>query len=141
MGTRMRLLVRGDDAAEVGPRMFGEARAALESVERETSAFRSEGPVARIRAAAGSGEWIPVGAHFDAALDLALEAARASGGAFNPLVAPLLEAHGFARSPVGVSPEADELDSAVATGRANALSSVSPRLDSLLELSRIERRS
>ena len=62
--------------------------------------FRSSA-VARVSAAAGNGEWIATGGAFDAALDLALEVAEATGGAFNPLVAPLMEANGFVRRPPG----------------------------------------
>lgn len=95
MGTRIRLQVRGSDAA--ANTMAAAARAALEAVEAETSAFRPTSCVSRVSAAAGSGAWIAVGPAFDAALDAALDAAAASGGAFNPLVAPLLVSGGFDR--------------------------------------------
>ena len=101
MGTRVRLSVRGDDAATAGEAMRDAARAALEAVEADTSAFRVDSSVVRVSTAAGNGEWIATGEDFDAALDLALDVAAASGGAFNPLVAPLMEAHGFARRPSG----------------------------------------
>ncbi len=101
MGTRVRLSVRGDDAATAGEVMRDAARAALEAVEADTSAFRPNSSVARVSAVAGNGEWIATGEAFDAALDLALDVAAASGGAFNPLVAPLMEANGFARRPSG----------------------------------------
>ena len=104
MGTRIRLQVRGADAE--ADAMAAAARAALEAVEAETSAFRATSGVARVSAAAGSGEWISVGPAFDAALDAALDVAAASGGAFNPLVAPLLEANGFERGP-GVAGSSD----------------------------------
>ena len=101
MGTRIRLQVRGADAERAADAMATAARAALEAVEAETSAFRATSGVARVSAAAGSGEWIAVGPAFDEALDVSLAVAAASGGAFNPLVAPLLERHGFARRPPG----------------------------------------
>jgi thiamine biosynthesis lipoprotein len=103
MGTRVRLQVRGEDAEAAGEAMRDAARAALEAVEAETSAFRADSAVARVSAAAGKGEWIATGEAFDAALDLALEVAAASGGAFNPLVAPLMEANGFSRRPEGAT--------------------------------------
>lgn len=106
MGTSARLSVRGPGAGEAGPGMAAAARLALESVEAETSAFRATSAVARVSAAAGSGEWIATGPAFDAALDAALDAARWSGGAFNPLVAPLVEANGFPRRPPGSVPPA-----------------------------------
>ena len=124
MGTRVRLLVRGDGAEEAGSAMAAAASNALEAVEAQTSAFRAEGPLARLRETAGSGEWIAVGEPFEAALDLALDTARASGGAFNPLVAPLLEAHGFARRPPGAPPPEDG----------------APPPETLLDLAAIERR-
>lgn len=124
MGTRVRLLVRGEDAAAAGAAMRDAARAALEAVEAETSAFRADSAVARVSAAAGNGEWVATGAAFDAALGLALEVAEATGGAFNPLVAPLMEANGFARRP----PET-----------AGADAPETP-LEALLDLAKIERR-
>ena len=115
MGTRVRLLVRGDGAGEAGPRMRDAARAALEAVEAETSAFRATSGVARVSAAAGNGEWVPVGPAFEAALDLSLDVARASGGAFNPLVAPLLEANGFPRG-AAAAPSPEEAVAALDPG-------------------------
>jgi thiamine biosynthesis lipoprotein len=97
MGTRVRLQVRGADAEAAAPAMATAARAALEAVEAETSAFRATSAVARVSAAAGSGEWISVGPAFEAAMDVALDVAGKSGGAFNPLVAPLMAANGFDR--------------------------------------------
>ena len=101
MGTRVWLQVRGADAEAAAPAMAAAARAALEAVEAETSAFRATSAVARVSAAAGSGEWIAVGSAFEASLDVALDVAEKSGGAFNPLVAPLLEANGFPRGGAG----------------------------------------
>ena len=97
MGTRARLQARGPDAEAAAGAMASAARAALEAVESETSAFRATSGVARVSAAAGDGTWIPVGTAFEAALERSLDVAGASGGAFNPLVAPLMEANGFAR--------------------------------------------
>jgi thiamine biosynthesis lipoprotein len=107
MGTRVRLSVRGDNAATAGEAMRDAAQTALEAVEADTSAFRADSSVARVSAAAGNGEWIAVGEAFEAALDLALNVAAASGGAFNPLVAPLMEANGFSRHPPGTAATAD----------------------------------
>ena len=101
MGTRIRLSVRGDGAGTAADAMAEAARAALEAVEAETSAFRAESAVSRLAAAAGNGGWIPTGPAFGEALDAALAVAEATGGAFNPLVGPLLEKHGFARRPAG----------------------------------------
>ena len=125
MGTRVRVLVRGENAAAAGEAMHDAARAAVEAVEAETSAFRADSAVARVSAAAGNGEWIATGKAFDAALDLALDVAEASGGAFNPLVAPLMEANGFARRP---------------PGEKTATRITEPPTRALLDLAKIERR-
>jgi thiamine biosynthesis lipoprotein len=107
MGTRIRLLVRGTEAdADV---MATAARGALEEVEAATSAFRPESTLSRVTATAGSGDWIPTGPALDAALDTALRVADASGGAFNPLLAPLLEAHGIDRGLAGAGSPAPAL--------------------------------
>jgi thiamine biosynthesis lipoprotein len=123
MGTRVRLQVRGADAQAAAPAMAAAAGAALEAVEAETSAFRATSAVARVSAAAGNGEWIAVGPTFEAAMDVALDVAERSGGAFNPLVAPLMEANGFRRRPDGAAADAPV-----------------PPSPALLDLSRIERR-
>ena len=102
MGTRMRLTVRGPDAAARADAMAAAARAALEAVEEETSAFRAGNAVARTAEMAGSGEWMATGPAFDTALETALAVAEATDGAFNPLVGPLMERYGFVRRPEGV---------------------------------------
>jgi thiamine biosynthesis lipoprotein len=99
MGTRIRLQVRGTEAE--ADAMAVAARTALEAVEAETSVFRPDSVISRVSAAAGNGEWIATGPAFNAALDVALRVAEASGGAFNPLLAPLLEANGFDRGLAG----------------------------------------
>ena len=101
MGTRIRLRVRGDgpDAESAADAMSAAARDAFAAVESATSAFLPGAPLDRLARAAGTGEWIPVPPAFDAALDTALETTEASGGAFNPLVAPLMERHGHPRRP------------------------------------------
>ena len=101
MGTRIRLSVRGPDAEARADAMARAARDALEAVEAETSAFRAGNAVARTAEAAGSGNWTATGPAFDEALGMALAVAEATDGAFNPLVAPLLERHGFPRRPAG----------------------------------------
>lgn len=109
MGTRMRILVRGCDA-EAGRAAFVAAKAAVEAVEAETSAFRPTSCVSRLAAAAGSGEWTAVGPEFEAALDVALEVWTRSGGAFNPLVAPVMAVNGFPRGAAAPSSAAELLD-------------------------------
>lgn len=99
MGTRIRLQVRGTEAD--ADAMAAAARATLEAVEAETSAFRPDSVISRVSAAAGSGKWIATGPAFDAALDVALRVTEASDGAFNPLLAPLLEANGLDRGLAG----------------------------------------
>ena len=108
MGTRIRLSVRGEEADERAEAMAEAARAALEAVEAETSAFRAESALSRLADAAGSGKWIATGEAFDAALATALAVAEATGGAFNPLVGPLMERHGFPRRPEGSAGPAAE---------------------------------
>jgi thiamine biosynthesis lipoprotein len=105
MGTRIRLSVRGEDAEAAADAMAEAARAALEAVEEETSAFRAESAVSRLADAAGSGGWTATAPAFDEALDTALAVAEATDGAFNPLVGPLMEKYGFPRRPDGVVAE------------------------------------
>jgi thiamine biosynthesis lipoprotein len=110
MGTRIRLSVRGGNADTAADAMAEAARAALEAVEEETSAFRAESAVSRLADTAGSGQWTATGPAFDEALDTALAVAGATGGAFNPLVGPLMEKGGFPRRPEGAAAEpSDEI--------------------------------
>ncbi len=101
MGTRIRLRVRGSGPAaeSAADAMAAAARDALETVEAATSVFRAGSPPALLADAAGSGGWIPVPPAFEDALDVALRTADATAGAFNPLVAPLMELHGHPRRP------------------------------------------
>lgn len=106
MGTRMRLLVREGGTAGAADAMAAAARAAMEAVEAETSAFRSGNEVSRTAESAGNGDWVQTGRAFGEALETALAVANATDGAFNPLVAPLMERYGFARRPTGSPPPA-----------------------------------
>ena len=126
MGTRVRLQVRGENATEAGEMMGRAAREALEAVEAETSAFRASSAVSRVSAAAGNGEWIETGEAFDAALGLALEVAGMSGGAFNPLVAPLMAANGFPRGDAAPSAAPVLLDLSAVERRPGACRLASP---------------
>lgn len=120
MGTRVRLLVRSPDTLHDLHAMAEAARDALEAVEAETSAFRPSSSLSRVSAAAGNGEWIPVAPDFDDALDVALSVASAAGGAFNPLVAPLMAANGFPRGPAAPSPDLSLLDLSAVERRPGA---------------------
>lgn len=108
MGTRIRLRVRGTGPAveAAADAMAAAARDALETVEAATSAFRADSPLARLADAAGSGGWVSVPSAFEDTLDVALRTAEATSGAFNPLVAPLMELHGHPRRPPSDPPSA-----------------------------------
>lgn len=99
MGTCAELQVRGPDAEASVPSLGDVVHAAIARVEAALSVFAPESDVARLNAAAGNGEWVDIGPELGDTLQAALETVRASGGAFNPLVAPLLEAYGFRRRP------------------------------------------
>ena len=66
----------------------------FEDVDLATSGWRDDSEVAGFQAAA-AGEPRPIGATLEAVLGIALEVARASGGAFDPTVGPLVRLWGF----------------------------------------------
>ena len=108
MGTRATLLVRGPEAAARGPSLAAAASNAAERVEAVASVFRPTSDTARLNAAAGSGEWIETDPEFRSLFFGARTAFRLSGGAFNPLVAPFFEHHGFSRRPADAAPACPE---------------------------------
>lgn len=93
MGTYATLLVRDGDR-DVALRL---ARAAVAEVNDQLSVFDPLSDVARINAAAGTEERVRLQPGARAVLEEALAVHRASHGAFNPLIGPLMEAWGFAR--------------------------------------------
>ena len=77
----------GEDAIE-------EARRAVEEVERWADRYDPAAEVSRLNGRAGGGP-VAVSPELAALLALSLEVARASGGAFDPTVEPLLAAYDF----------------------------------------------
>lgn len=76
---------------------LNEAEAFFGEVEAELSRFRPDSGLSRLNAAAGAGPW-PVSDTLRTVLQLALAAARESGGAFDPTVLPALRSAGYDRS-------------------------------------------
>lgn len=89
--------------------------AVLETVVAEMSGWRADSDLCRFNAAsAGSEHALP--REFQAVLDCALEVAEASGGAFDPTMAPLVELWGFGPAPAA-KPMPDAYDVAQAMAR------------------------
>lgn len=111
MGTVASLTVYGGEADTA----LMLAKAAVEEVNTQLSAFDPASDVGKINAAAGTGAYIALRPQTRQVLDASILYYRESGGAFNPLVGPLMEAWGFSRggekSVVGV-PSADTREAA-----------------------------
>ncbi len=93
MGTRFELVLAGDE----GPRLRAAGEEALrevEEAERRLSLFRRDSQVARLNRGAGLGA-VRLDPDTFELLELAAEVHRASAGAFDPTVAPLLRALGL----------------------------------------------
>lgn len=93
MGTYATIVVRGGGADAA----LATAKEAMEEVNGQLSNFIVESDVSRLNKGAGSGEFVPVGAHTACMLRESLKYFRDSGGAFNPAIGPLVEAWGFFR--------------------------------------------
>lgn len=121
MGTRFELVLSGRDEATL--RAAGEeALEEIEEQDRRWSLFRAASLTARINRSAPRA--IPLGADDEELFACALEVHRASRGAFDPTVAPLMRTRGFHdRSQLGehddtrVGGEGIELDRAAHTVR------------------------
>jgi FAD:protein FMN transferase len=109
MATRFELVLPGDDAGRL--RAAGEE--ALREVERAEallSRYRPTSAIARINARAG-GPPVQVDPRVFRLLELARRLSRATGGAFDPTVGPLLRAWGFVGGS-GHRPEPGAVDAA-----------------------------
>ncbi len=90
MNTEIDLLVQADAPPSLA---FLEVRLLFEQQEQRFSRFRSESLLSRLNAGEPIADpWL------DAALQLALEAHRRTGGRFNPAILPALEAAGYDRT-------------------------------------------
>lgn len=97
MGTRFELVLPGEHRGAAGTRLRAageEALAEVEEAERRLSLFRRDSLLAHLNRCAGTG---PVRVDVDTFELLALcdNLVRASDGAFDPTVAPLMRAHGL----------------------------------------------
>jgi len=123
MGTLASLTVRGD-APDTALML---AKAALEEVNAQLSVFNPASNVGQLNVAAGMDVAIRLHPHTQHMLDVSIQYCRDSGGAFSPLVGPLMEAWGFFRG---------------GEGRAIGVPSAEVIADAqrLCDLSRVERR-
>ena len=94
MGTTVRVLTEDGSGAPTGP-----ARAIVrtfERAERRFSRFRGDSELALVNAA--DGRWVRISASFRSVTRVALDAAAATGGLFDPTVLGALEAIGYDRT-------------------------------------------
>lgn len=88
--------------------------AALDRVDREMSTYKPDSDVSRV-SAAPAGEAVKVSADTIAVLQLALQIAAETDGAFDPTIAPLVDLWGFGPAKTGVEPPMQEaIDAAAA---------------------------
>jgi len=71
------------------------AQAAFDGLDAELSVWNPGTALSAVNRAAGSPEAVPISAPFAAVLRAALDTADESGGAFNPLIGPVMRAWGF----------------------------------------------
>jgi thiamine biosynthesis lipoprotein len=112
MSTLATVSVPASHAAAL-PGLRDDVSAAFAEVEGSLSVFREDSDLAAVNRNAG-GNALPVNAHVAAVLDSALRVARASGGAFDPTIGPLMRAWGFRDTVVTSPPSPDVLSAALA---------------------------
>ena len=93
LGTTATLLVSNDDAFDVA---LGVLQAEIDAIDRACSRFRDDSEISAVNASAGRATC--VSELFTEALDVALRAARATGGAVDPTVGSALRVLGYNRS-------------------------------------------
>ena len=93
MGTRWSARVAVPASADLHA-LHAQVQVALDEVVAQMSTWQADSDISRYRAA-DAGTWQPLPQAFAAVLDAAIEVARASGGAFDPTIAPLVELWGF----------------------------------------------
>lgn len=81
----------------------------LNRLERLWSRTREDSEISRLNARAGDGTWVDLSPETAWLLDAALEVMEQSGGAFDPLLAPVMDAWGFTGERYRV-PDRAELD-------------------------------
>ncbi|CAG7643720.1 FAD:protein FMN transferase [Actinacidiphila bryophytorum] len=101
LGTTAVLLVA--DPARAGAALQV-LRAELAAIDTACSRFRPDSELSRANAGAGSGRPVPVGALLAEAVEVALRAARLTGGAVDPTVGPALVALGYDTTFTRVAP-------------------------------------
>ena len=109
MGTRFEILLPGEDSVRLQA-AAEEALNEIERVEAQLSMYRLESDLSGINAYAAAGP-VRVEPRLFALLRLAVLVSRATGGAFDPTVAPLLHCWGFVGG-TGKLPDQGELEAA-----------------------------
>lgn len=74
------------------------ARSVFEEIEADLSLYRTNSQLSRLNAAAGL-DWVPVGPHLRRNLELAVQYAGLSEGAFDVTIGPLVRLWGFSGGP------------------------------------------
>ncbi len=109
MGTRYRVTVPAAARVRDQDGLRADVRAVLEGVDGKMSTWRPDAELARFNATTSTA-WFDVSDETRAVVELALEVARRSDGAFDPTVGPLVDLWGFGpAAPPGRRPTAAEV--------------------------------
>ncbi len=98
MGTVVEIKIASTDSTAAAAALDS-AFAELARIEALATVHSAESELSRVNEAAGSREPVPVGPDLDEILRLGVDVARASKGAFDPTIGPLLRLWGFPEHP------------------------------------------
>ncbi len=112
LGTWIRIVARSDDPARA-ERAVERAFAAVARVDRQMSIHRAESQLAHVNRAAGV-RAVAVDAAVLEVVERAREAARRTGGVYDPTVLPLMRLYGFYHAPRDRWPRDREIAAALA---------------------------
>lgn len=107
-GTRWQVRVVPEAGAAGPERLAAAIDAVLRTVDARMSTWREDSELSRFNASRET-DWQPVSAATARVLEEALRIHRLSEGAFDPTVAPLVEAWGFGPAPARLAPPSDEI--------------------------------
>lgn len=107
MGTSYHITVVADASITVPADLGNQLQRQLETIDNSMSTYKPNSELSRLNGSEGA-DWQPISAELFDVLAMALQVSRASGGAFDVTVAPLVDLWGFGPTDTGDRVPTDE---------------------------------